>query len=68
VKRSEPADAAASRLLEERTGIGGIFFKQYHTFTDPDRSKVPGLKVADFSKGAEPPAERIYDVRTSTSL
>jgi ADP-ribose pyrophosphatase YjhB (NUDIX family) len=51
MKRGEPADAAASRLLEERTGIGGIFFKQYHTFTDPDRSKVPGLKMADFSKG-----------------
>jgi hypothetical protein len=51
MKRGEPADAAASRLLEERTGIGGIFFKQYHTFTDPDRSKVPGLKVTDFSKG-----------------
>ncbi len=50
MKRAEPADTAASRLLKERTGIGGIFFKQYHTFTDPDRSKVPGMKMADFNK------------------
>jgi ADP-ribose pyrophosphatase YjhB (NUDIX family) len=50
MKRDEPAENAASRLLEERTGISKIFFKQYHTFTDPDRTKVPGTNMADFGK------------------
>lgn len=39
IYRDEPADAAASRVLRERTGLDEVFLKQFHVFGDPDRSK-----------------------------
>ena len=36
--KEETADAAAVRILKERTGLDAIFLKQFYTFTDPCRS------------------------------
>jgi len=33
----EDSDAAAIRILYQRTGVNHIFLKQFRTFTDPDR-------------------------------
>jgi ADP-ribose pyrophosphatase YjhB (NUDIX family) len=55
IKRDEQAEDAASRLLEERTGIADVFFQQYHTFTDLHRTNLPGVRIADL--------ERVYHVK-----
>lgn len=34
VRRNESVDAAASRILKERTGLENIFLQQYHVFGD----------------------------------
>jgi 8-oxo-dGTP diphosphatase len=55
IKRIETLDEAASRIVEERTSIKGLYLQQYKTFGGPDRSKfneidldrlvlIPGLK------------------------
>lgn len=33
----EPLEAAASRELEEETGVQGVYLEQFHTFGDPGR-------------------------------
>ena len=33
----EPLEAAASRELEEETGVRGVYLEQFHTFGDPGR-------------------------------
>jgi ADP-ribose pyrophosphatase YjhB (NUDIX family) len=38
IKKSEPIEAAAYRVLKERTGVQHIFLQQFHVFGDPDRS------------------------------
>jgi ADP-ribose pyrophosphatase YjhB (NUDIX family) len=43
VKQKENLDAAAARITVERTGIGGLFLKQFKTFGDPDRNKSFGI-------------------------
>jgi hypothetical protein len=50
IKKNEEADAAARRLLKERTGLDHIYLKQYHTFTHPDRAKIPKISLKDFEK------------------
>jgi ADP-ribose pyrophosphatase YjhB (NUDIX family) len=50
MKRSEEADEAAARLLQERTGLEKIFLQQYHTFTGIDRTKIPGMDLQEFGK------------------
>ena len=37
VKRGETLMKAATRELEEETGIAGVFLEQLYTFGDPDR-------------------------------
>jgi 8-oxo-dGTP diphosphatase len=37
--KEEPIEAAASRILKERTGLDKIFLQQFHVFGDPQRSK-----------------------------
>ena len=39
VYRDEPTDAAAYRVLKERTGLNEIFLQQFHVFGEPDRSE-----------------------------
>ncbi len=36
--KEESIDAAAARILQERTGLGGFYLKQFYTFGDPRRS------------------------------
>jgi ADP-ribose pyrophosphatase YjhB (NUDIX family) len=43
VKKSENLDQAAARTTKERTGIGGLFFKQFKTFGNPGRNQPNGL-------------------------
>jgi ADP-ribose pyrophosphatase YjhB (NUDIX family) len=44
IKWAEPANEAAQRVLQERTGISQVFLQQFYTFSTPDRNKVPKLK------------------------
>src|SRR6478735_5054157 len=39
VKKAESVDEAASRILEERTGLTDIFLQQFYLFGDPSREK-----------------------------
>ncbi len=39
VGRQETVEAAATRVLQERTGLGKIFLQQFHVFSDPHRSE-----------------------------
>src|SRR5580693_7361424 len=39
IRRTETLDEAASRIVEERTSITGLYLQQYKTFGGPDRSK-----------------------------
>lgn len=39
IRKEEPIDAAATRILATRTGIDQIFLKQFHVFGDPDRTR-----------------------------
>lgn len=38
IKKSEPIEEAAYRVLKERTGVQHIFLQQFHVFGDPNRS------------------------------
>lgn len=45
VKQDETLEEAAERVLKERTSLDNIFLKQFHVFSDPQRSKVnPAVK------------------------
>ena len=39
VEREEPVEAAATRVLYERTGLEQVFLQQFHVFSDPQRAK-----------------------------
>jgi 8-oxo-dGTP diphosphatase len=39
VRKEEPIEMAANRILKERTGLDEIFLQQFHVFGDPERSK-----------------------------
>jgi ADP-ribose pyrophosphatase YjhB (NUDIX family) len=38
IKKNEPIEQAADRVLQERTGVQNIFLQQFNVFGDPDRS------------------------------
>lgn len=42
IRKSESLDEAAARVTEERTGIEGLFFKQFKTFGNPGRNESYG--------------------------
>lgn len=45
VKAEETLEEAAERVLKERTSLDNIFLKQFHVFSDPNRSKEnPAVK------------------------
>jgi 8-oxo-dGTP diphosphatase len=46
VFRTESVDAAASRVLEARTGLKNVFLQQFHVFGDPRRSREALMKSA----------------------
>ena len=56
-EKEETLEEAASRTLKERTGLDNIFLKQFHVFSDPQRSKEnPAVKDLKES-GADPNIE-----------
>jgi ADP-ribose pyrophosphatase YjhB (NUDIX family) len=52
VQRDEPVEAAATRVLQERTGLEKVFLQQFHVFSDPDRSKANEWKGGDSAREA----------------
>lgn len=38
IAKDEPADAAAYRVLKDRTGLNEVFLRQFHVFGEPSRS------------------------------
>ena len=38
IKKNEPIEQAADRVLQERTGVQNIFLQQFNVFGDPNRS------------------------------
>lgn len=38
--REEDSDQAVKRVLKERTGVENIFLRQFHLFSDPQRTKL----------------------------
>jgi 8-oxo-dGTP diphosphatase len=55
VRRDEPIDHAAARVLRERAGLDGVFLRQFHTFGATERGEadlIPALRAL----GAEPPS------------
>jgi 8-oxo-dGTP diphosphatase len=47
IKKRESLDEAAARITEERTGIEGLFFKQFKTFGNPRRNEPFGAVDTD---------------------
>ncbi len=66
VYSDESMEVAASRVLQERTGLGSIFLKQFHIFSDPRRSdKNPAVSdVIEF--GQNSPEQSFFDQRFIT--
>ena len=57
MKEDETLEEAAERVLKERTSLDNIFLKQFHVFSDPNRSKEnPAVKDLKES-GANPNIE-----------
>ena len=57
VHNTETLEQAATRVLQERTGVDNVFLKQFKVFSNPDRSnKNPALKDLSDS-GANPDYE-----------
>lgn len=40
IQNNESLDMAANRLLSRRTGLDQVFLQQFHTFGDPDRTRL----------------------------
>jgi ADP-ribose pyrophosphatase YjhB (NUDIX family) len=56
IRKDEPLDQAAARVLRERTGLEGVFLRQFHTFGATDRGEadlIPALRALK----AEPPPD-----------
>ena len=50
IRRSESLDEAASRIVEEKTSITGLYLQQYKTFGGPDRLKFDEEDMNRLSK------------------
>jgi ADP-ribose pyrophosphatase YjhB (NUDIX family) len=53
VRKQEPIEMAADRILKERTGLDKIFLQQFHVFGDPDRAKFHSDLYKDMLPGQE---------------
>ena len=49
IKRTETLTQAATRIVEERTGIQNLFLRQFKTFGDPGRAKIRQLSEKKIS-------------------
>ena len=61
VQLDESVETAATRVLQERTGIGNIFLKQFKVFSDPQRSKMNPAVQDLIDSGANPNLEWFAD-------
>ena len=52
VRLDESLENAANRVLNERTGLGNIFLRQFHVFSEPGRSENNPI-IADMEKSGE---------------
>lgn len=59
VRKLEPIDVSANRILKERTGLDEIFLKQFHVFGDPDRTKPHN----EMYRGMLPEQKNFFDRR-----
>lgn len=50
IKRTETLTQAANRIVEDRTGIRGLYLQQYKTFGDPNRIKWNEFNIGDLEK------------------
>lgn len=50
IKLNETLDAAAARILSERTGLSELFLQQFHTFGAPQRSARTAADIAHIEK------------------
>jgi 8-oxo-dGTP diphosphatase len=50
IKQDESIDAAAQRILEERTGLKDIFLEQFRVFGKPERSNLDILNLPNVEK------------------
>ncbi|MCL1942482.1 MAG: NUDIX domain-containing protein [Candidatus Azobacteroides sp.] len=50
--KNESSDDAATRILAKRTGLSGIYLKQFHLFSDPGRG-IMEQNIAFLKKNAE---------------
>ncbi len=50
IKRTDTLDEAASRIVEERTSIKGLYLQQYKTFGSPDRVKFNEIDLDRLAK------------------
>ena len=55
VRRDEPLDRAAARMLRERTGLEGALLRQFHTFGAIDRGEAV---LADVFRARPGPTSR----------
>jgi ADP-ribose pyrophosphatase YjhB (NUDIX family) len=62
VLKNEPLDAAANRILKDRTGLDEIFLQQFHVFGDPERSRPHNEMYKDML----PPEENWFSNRFLT--
>jgi 8-oxo-dGTP diphosphatase len=49
IQQAEDVDAAARRVLEERTGVKGIYLEQFHLFGKANRPTLEFLKLMFFN-------------------
>lgn len=57
VQLDESLENAATRVLQERTGLGNIFLKQFKVFSNPQRSKMNPAVQDLVESGANPSPE-----------
>jgi ADP-ribose pyrophosphatase YjhB (NUDIX family) len=64
IKRTESIEAAASRIAFERTGLKNLFFEQFRTFGNPDRTKDSDFtpeRIGKLRGVAMPPDMWVFD-------
>jgi len=57
VREDESIEIAATRVLQERTGLDNIFLKQFKVFSEPERSKRNPIVQDLVDSGANPDLE-----------
>jgi 8-oxo-dGTP diphosphatase len=67
VLKEEGVDAAATRVLEDRTGLKNIFLQQFHLFGDPARNDVSYNKTI-LQQEAEIPTENHWFLQRFVTL